>query len=94
MITKTKTKPLSARNYISDAGQLSLAKLTDDALAALDRISANGVGRQRGRSRGVIYRSFKAIAIKGGYDESQAHKLWRNQVLPLEALAINAGVEA
>lgn len=90
MRLRTQTKPLIAKDYITDAGQLQLSLLVDNAVEALGNIRINGVGRQRGRSRGVIIRSFLAIAVQAGYTERQAHDLWRNQVLAIESLAINA----
>lgn len=53
-------------------------------------IRNTGVGDQRKRSRGVIFRSFKDVCMAGGYTELMAHNTWREQVLALEALAINA----
>jgi hypothetical protein len=85
-----RTKPLRKRNYISGAGQLSLTKLVDDAVEALEGIHHSGVGRQRSRSRGVILRSFREVLQSAGYSESQAYEQWRNQVLPIFELNINA----
>ena len=95
MQTKTKTKPLRARDYITLAGspnrQLNLTRLVDDALDRLEtiRYTCYGAGNGR-RSRYVIRRSFAKVLEAAGYTESQANALWRDQVLPLEALAINA----
>lgn len=85
-----RTRPLRVQDYLSDAGNLSLGRLVDDAVAALGCIRSSGVGRQRGRSRGVIFRSFKKCAEAGGYSPTQSHFLWRDQVLALDTLEINA----
>jgi hypothetical protein len=87
---KTRTKQLKAAQFISDAGQLSMSRLVDATLEALDGIRINGVGRQRARSRGVIRRSFYEVVERAGFARLQAEEIWRDQVLPLESLAINA----
>ena len=88
--TKTKTKALKQSDYTWGSGQLNLTKLTDDAVAALENIHHNGVGRQRKRSRGVVIRSMRAIMMKAGYTETQASVHWRDQVLSIFNLNINA----
>lgn len=87
---KTHTLPLAATKYISTAGQLYLGRVIDDAVESLDAIRINGVGKQQRRSRGVIFRSFINVLQRGGFDESKAREIWRDQVLAIESLLLNA----
>jgi hypothetical protein len=89
--TKTRTKPLSAKTYISDSGELNLTRLVDDAVEALAGIRYNGYGEgNQRRSQRVVRRSFREVMVKAGYTERQANETYENQVLAINALAINA----
>jgi hypothetical protein len=75
---KNRTAPLKAKNYLSDAGQLNMTRMTDDALAAFEKIRATGVGLQMRRSRGVIIRSYQAILDGQGWSVRDRAQAMRN----------------
>jgi hypothetical protein len=86
---KNRTAPLKAKDYVSDAGQLNLTRMTDDALAAFESIRATGVGRQQNRSRGVIFRSYRAILEGQGWPLRDREQSVRN-LMDMDALNANA----
>lgn len=88
--TKNRTTPLKAKNYVSDAGQLNLTKMTDDALEALEQIrhTGHGDGNQR-RSRGVILRSYRAILDSQGWPLRDREQALRN-LQDIDSLNSNA----
>lgn len=87
--TKNRTTPLKAKTYLSTAGQLNLTKMTDDALEAFATIRATGVGRQQGRSRGVILRSYRSILDAQGWPLRDREQAVRN-LQDMDALNANA----
>ena len=91
---KNRTRPLRARDYIAlpaGAVTVNLTRLVDDALDRLATIRATCYGLGNGRrSRAVVHRSFVDVLQQGQFSQGQAEAYWREQVLPLETLAINA----
>lgn len=83
-------KPLQAKDYVSDVGQLNLSRLSDDALEKLAFIRCNGVGLQRHRSVGVVFRSFVRVLVVAGYSEPEARANWCDQILSLDSLNANS----
>lgn len=77
--TKNRTIPLKAKNYVSDAGQLNMTRMTDDALAAYENIRATGRGEgNMRRSRGVITGSYRAILDGQGWPLRDREQAMRN----------------
>jgi hypothetical protein len=79
-----------AKDYISDAGQLNLTRLVDDAVAVLEDIHYNGVGEQRRRSRGRYAGKVLQILEDHGYARIEALRIWNEQIIAMAELNINA----
>lgn len=86
MRTKTRTVPLHRRDYIWGAGEVNITRLVEDAVCQLMAIEATGVGLQKRRSRGVVFRSFCRVLVSTHWTEPEAWRMWRQQVLPIFAL--------
>jgi hypothetical protein len=80
-----------AKHYLSDAGQLNLCRLTDDAVAVLEDIHYNGVGLQRQRSQSHYLGKVSRIMEAAGYTSSQAWAHIKDQIKFIAAVNINAG---
>lgn len=78
-------------HYVSNAGQLNLTRLVDDAVEVLEDIRYNGVGRQRDRSRGRYLGKIERLLMAHGYTMIEARcRVINEQIIAIFELKINA----